>query len=464
MLKGKRSFINYCLTVADILIALVSINIAYYIEFGALSLILDGDYLALHLLIIIFWYLISKGLGVDVMFRSLPYSIVLFNCIGQVAIGTSLIAISILAFNLFYIGLKLLLLFALIDLVLTFTLKIVLFMYIKNVRRKGRNFLNVLVIGDQTSKSFLRQVLYHPEWGYRIVAVVSDFSFGKEIDDKMLLLHENSDIEKLLRDKMINEVILIKEKPSQYELENLIHICSEVGVVFRLYSPFFNMLANKTYLRYYGTLPLLTISGKPINYIELKVKRVIDISFSVLVLSFLSPLFLIIGIAIKFDSKGPVFFKQKREGLRGRIFDVYKFRSMIVNAEELKRELEGRNEMDGPVFKMSNDPRITKLGRFLRKTSLDELPQFYNVLMGEMSVVGPRPPLPDEVKKYQRWQLRRLSMKPGITCIWQVSGRNSVPFEEWMKMDLQYIDNWSLKLDFVIFLKTIRAIIRSEGQ
>ncbi|HHU57440.1 MAG TPA: sugar transferase, partial [Bacteroidales bacterium] len=140
------------------------------------------------------------------------------------------------------------------------------------------------------------------------------------------------------------------------------------------------------------------------------------------------------------------------------------FRTMVVNAEELREELMEQNEMDGPVFKITHDPRVTRVGRFLRKTSLDELPQFFNVLMGEMSVVGPRPPLPDEVREYERWQLRRLSMKPGITCIWQVSGRNNIPFEEWMRMDLEYIDTWSLKLDFVLFLKTIRTMVRGDGK
>jgi len=217
-------------------------------------------------------------------------------------------------------------------------------------------------------------------------------------------------------------------------------------------------------MHYFGTTPLLTISNTPMSYLALQSKALFDRVFSAFVLFMLIPAFLVIGIAIKLDSKGPVFFSQKRVGLRGRRFMVHKFRTMVVNAEELKQELMAQNEMDGPVFKIAKDPRITRVGQFLRKTSLDELPQFFNVLMGEMSVVGPRPPLPDEVREYERWQLRRLSMKPGITCIWQVSGRNDIPFEEWMKMDLEYIDNWSLKLDFVIFLKTIRTMFRGDGK
>jgi lipopolysaccharide/colanic/teichoic acid biosynthesis glycosyltransferase len=164
------------------------------------------------------------------------------------------------------------------------------------------------------------------------------------------------------------------------------------------------------------------------------------------------------------EDGGPVFFHQKRIGLNGRQFHCYKFRTMVVNAESLQKELLDKNEQEGPVFKIKNDPRITKIGRFLRKTSLDELPQFMNVLKGEMSVVGPRPPIPEEVKKYKRWQQRRLSMKPGITCIWQVSGRNSIPFDQWMKMDMQYIDTWSLKLDIIIILKTIKVVLMGDGQ
>jgi lipopolysaccharide/colanic/teichoic acid biosynthesis glycosyltransferase len=172
---------------------------------------------------------------------------------------------------------------------------------------------------------------------------------------------------------------------------------------------------------------------------------------------------LFIAILIKSDG-GPVFFLQKRSGLNGRQFYCYKFRTMVVNAENLQSSLISQNEQKGPVFKIKNDPRITKVGQFLRKTSLDEIPQFINVLKGEMSVVGPRPPIPSEVKQYERWQNRRLSMKPGITCIWQVSGRNNIPFDQWMKMDMQYIDTWSLKLDFVILLKTLRTVVSGEGQ
>jgi lipopolysaccharide/colanic/teichoic acid biosynthesis glycosyltransferase len=169
------------------------------------------------------------------------------------------------------------------------------------------------------------------------------------------------------------------------------------------------------------------------------------------------------AILIKLTSRGPVFFKQKRCGLNGREFIMYKFRSMVDNAEQFRLELESLNEMDGPVFKSSRDPRITTIGKIIRRRSIDELPQVFNVLRGDMSLVGPRPPLPEEVARYQRWQRRRLSMKPGMTCLWQISGRNEVSFEDWMKLDLTYIDNWSLLLDLKILLKTVPVVLLGRG-
>jgi lipopolysaccharide/colanic/teichoic acid biosynthesis glycosyltransferase len=189
-----------------------------------------------------------------------------------------------------------------------------------------------------------------------------------------------------------------------------------------------------------------------------------DINISLILLVLLSPLMIIIALTIKLTSKGPAIYRQARVGLRGRQFDLYKFRTMVVNADSIRENLESKNEMDGPVFKIKDDPRITKVGKFLRKTGLDELPQLINVLKGEMSLIGPRPPLKSETEKYKRWQLRRLSVKPGLSCFWQIiPDRNSVKFEKWMEMDLAYIDNWSPRLDFIILLKTIKTVFQRTG-
>ena len=281
----------------------------------------------------------------------------------------------------------------------------------------------------------------------------------------MKVLPKDTDIDKLLEEETVDELIYCVEMPDMKTVQDLLLSCNEIGVVFRMYSPIFNMLSNKTHLHYFGTTPLLTISNTPLDYLSLKIKRFIDFISSLAAVILLSPVYVIVALLIVSTSKGPVFFKQIRVGLRGRQFWLYKFRTMVTNAEELKEKLAEHNEMDGPVFKMTYDPRITKVGRYLRKTGLDELPQFFNVLLGDMSLVGPRPPVPKEVKEYKRWQLRRLSMKPGITCIWQISpNRNDISFEEWMRMDMEYIDNWSLKLDFIIIFKTIRAVFRADGR
>ena len=197
--------------------------------------------------------------------------------------------------------------------------------------------------------------------------------------------------------------------------------------------------------------------------VYLFVKRLIDILASTLGLIVLSPIFLIISILIKLDSKGPIFFSQERVGFKGKTFKMYKFRSMVSNAEELKCNLMAQNEMSGPMFKMKHDPRITKVGKFIRKTSMDELPQLLNVLMGQMSLVGPRPSLPKEVAKFEPWMLKRLEVKPGLTCYWQVMGRNDIDFEDWMKLDIKYIYDRNIFLDIKLIFKTFFVLFGDES-
>lgn len=193
------------------------------------------------------------------------------------------------------------------------------------------------------------------------------------------------------------------------------------------------------------------------------IKRLIDIACSFLGVILLSPLFIIIAIIIKITSKGPVFFSQKRVGKNGKEFNMYKFRSMVVNAEELKEKLAAQNEMSGPMFKMKDDPRVTKVGKFIRKTSIDELPQLLNVLKGDMSLVGPRPSLPKEVAQFDEWMHRRLEVKPGLTCYWQVSGRNNIDFEDWMKLDIKYVDERSTWIDIKLIFKTVGVLLGDKN-
>ena len=205
------------------------------------------------------------------------------------------------------------------------------------------------------------------------------------------------------------------------------------------------------------------IENERSNILYEVIKRIIDIVASFIGLILLSPLILIVSILIKLESKGEVIFKQKRVGLNGKEFYMYKFRSMVINAEELKEQLESQNEMSGPMFKIKDDPRITKVGKFIRKTSIDELPQLINVIKGDMSLVGPRPSLPKEVKKFEQWMMERLEVKPGLTCIWQISGRNNIDFEDWMKLDIKYVRERSLVLDFKLIFKTIFVLFGDKN-
>ncbi|WP_326511608.1 sugar transferase [Clostridium intestinale] len=207
----------------------------------------------------------------------------------------------------------------------------------------------------------------------------------------------------------------------------------------------------------------LDIERKENKFIYNSVKRFIDIFCSFIGIIFLSPVFIIVGAIIKLDSKGPVIFSQKRVGKGGKEFKMYKFRSMVVNAEELKKKLVHQNEMSGPMFKMKDDPRITKIGKFIRKTSIDELPQLINVLKGEMSLVGPRPSLPKEVAEFEPWMMRRLDVKPGLTCYWQVSGRNNIDFDDWMKLDIKYVQDRSVKLDIKLIFKTFFVLFGDKN-
>ena len=226
---------------------------------------------------------------------------------------------------------------------------------------------------------------------------------------------------------------------------------------------FFPQLRSEISLEQLGRYSMLTFSSTPENEYLLSLKRAIDLVLALVLLVLASPVMIAAAILIRLTSPGPVIYRQWRCGLNGRQFWLYKFRSMYVGSEQDQHLLAHLNEKDGPVFKIARDPRATWVGRLLRKTSLDELPQLFNILRGDMSFVGPRPPLPQEVAQYETWQRRRLRMKPGLTCLWALEGRNELNFARWMKLDMEYIDNWSLALDFKILLRTIPRVLSGRG-
>jgi exopolysaccharide biosynthesis polyprenyl glycosylphosphotransferase len=270
------------------------------------------------------------------------------------------------------------------------------------------------------------------------------------------------DLPSILRQHVVDEVIFAVGSESLVELEEVFLMCDEEGVRTRVAVDFFPHVNSTVSLDRFGETPLLTFSAAPYDEIKLLLKRVTDVVIAVAGLVVLAPLMTAIAILIRLTSPGPAIFRQVRCGLNGRLFLFYKFRSMVENAEELKKDLEHLNVRE-TVFKIPDDPRLTAIGRYLRKFSIDEWPQLWNVLRGDMSLVGPRPAVPGEVEHYERWQRRRLRMRPGLTCLWAISGRDNVDFETWMKMDMQYIDNWSLALDWKILLQTIPRVLTGRG-
>src|SRR5450432_1023085 len=297
--------------------------------------------------------------------------------------------------------------------------------------------------------------------------VLGHLRFADEaIHDRLAaeVLGTASDLEEVLKKHVVAEVFIAGNGDShRAEMQNCIRVLERFGIPFALPACGFRFgRARPEYERAVadGYIHYLCVRHKPV---QLAFKRLFDVGASAVALGLISPLMVTVAVLIKFTSRGGILFKQERVGRHGRPFHMLKFRSMVVNAEELKAKLMAMNEQAGPVFKMKRDPRITPIGRFIRKFSIDELPQLINVLRGEMSLVGPRPPVPSEVAKYEAWQRRRLSVRPGLTCVWQVSGRNEISFEEWMYLDMQYIDHWSLAQDFQLILKTVPVVLTGRG-
>lgn len=344
----------------------------------------------------------------------------------------------------------------------------ILRMVLLTIRRRGYNFRQVVIIGaNERAKHFAEVIRDHEEYGYVLIGVIDDDPERMALFEPVAVeyLGATKDLERYLQETVVDEVYISLPVRSHYEtITSIAHLCESVGVVVRLVADFFPVRIARRRIDLIEDVPVLSLSAIPEQQVQLAMKRMVDILASGLGLLVLLPtLFLPLAILIKLDSPGPLFFGQERVGMNQRRFKMLKFRSMVVNAEALKKELEAANEADGPVFKMKNDPRITRIGRFIRKYSLDEFPQLINVFRGDMSLVGPRPPIPSEVEEYSWDQRRRLSVRPGMTGLWQVTGRSDTQFDEWVALDLEYIDNWSIELDIKILLRTFGAVVRGRG-
>jgi exopolysaccharide biosynthesis polyprenyl glycosylphosphotransferase len=467
MVAERKKIGKLLFNVVDVIVILFSYALAYILReyYFPTQLFYSSEYITLLMIIIPVWLILLRSVNLHEVPRTRSYAYVFLQALKVVAIGSGVIIFFIFVLRLNLISRVVLMLFAGINLVLLYSSKIFLFTVSKYYRSKGFNKRNVFVMADDSSEEFIDKLLGHPEWGYRILMILSDSPHIKEkYGRRVKVITAKASVKSIIEFDVVDEVIYCMNEINQKEIQSLIYACEEIGVSFRMQSHLWNVTGTKSKLTYFDEIPFFTFQNTPTDYMALQLKWMLDYVFAFLTLLLFAPVMLVVIIMIKSSSSGPTFFKQMRVGLRGRKFYLYKFRTMVQNAEEMKDQLEEMNEVDGPVFKIKDDPRITKIGKFLRKTGLDELPQFYNVLRGDMSIVGPRPPIPEEVSKYERWQLRRLSMKPGLTCIWQIMpNRNNIPFNQWMKLDLQYIDTWSPKLDLMLFLKTIKTVLTAEG-
>jgi len=347
------------------------------------------------------------------------------------------------------------------------------------VRHRGINLIPTLVVGRGPEAAFcIREARERPSLGYRVIGVVENGTIDSKVPDTYEGVPVIGDLEALpeaIRDSGANEVIIADPQVNGDALFDVMMRCGRRrGVEFRIAPSLFNCLPRKTEIDQIGALPMIRLFREPLSNSARLIKRASDIVIASMALALLSPVWLIIAVLIRLDSKGPVFYVQERVGMDGRIFLVYKFRTMHVGADDQvhidyqHKFIAGRAEAnvgddERPAYKLRTDSRITRAGRVLRRLSLDEVPQLLNVLRGDMSIVGPRPPIPYEVEAYELWHRKRLDMKPGLTGLWQVSGRNRLPFEEMVRLDLFYIENWSLLFDLQIILRTALVVFRGDG-
>ena len=360
----------------------------------------------------------------------------------------------------------LILVFFLVSFFLISLSRVLLRAVLRYLRRRGYNIRHVLIVGEgDLALNFINVTRLHANWGLVIAGVVGfNQQDALELGGCSVLGHVD-DLEVLCRNYLIDEVVFAVPIESLVWIDNYFYLLQEMGVTVRMVIDIYDApMSRKELSIFHDQIPMLTFYSKSFDAGQLLLKRCLDIAGGFAGLSIIAMLFPFIAAAIRLESPGPIFFGQDRVGVNGRIFRCWKFRSMYLDAEARKQELMAQNEMSGAMFKMKDDPRITRTGKFLRKTSLDELPQFWNVVRGEMSLVGTRPPTPDEVKTYENWHRKRICIKPGISGLWQVSGRSQITdFDEIVRLDISYIEQWSLWLDVKILFKTFWVVVAGHG-
>lgn len=479
MLKQKARVIARVVYGADLALTSVAFFAAFFIRDRVLPLIDPehfptglyplADYLKFYPLVLVIWSVLLFTYDSYHSHRTIPLTREALTTVRVVITGTVILATVAFLGQLSQLSRGWFGIFAALSAVLLVAEKILLRVIARWVRSKGLNYRTLLIVGTgRRATDIARMIAGHKYWGYKILGFVSD---GHRLSNgwaRYRIYGNVPDLKRILENREItepiDEIVFAVTRKKLDEMKQIFLMCEELGIRTRVAMNFIQNRVARLEIEELEGVPFLTFTTTPSNEAHLALKRALDVALSVMVLGLAMPVIAVAALAIKLTSPGSVLFKQRRMGLNGRVFTLYKFRTMIEDAHARREEVAHLNEMNGPVFKMKDDPRVTPVGRWLRRFSLDEIPQLWNVLKGDMSLVGPRPPIPEEVASYHRWHRRRLSMKPGLTCLWQISGRNQIQdFDHWMKLDLQYIDNWSPSLDFKILLRTIPAVLSGKG-
>lgn len=480
MLKEHSSFILDMQKTIDIGITAFSFIAAYFIKRNLLpdkfsSLSIEPNYYIVLLLIIIGWYISFKWMGMYMSYRQQPFWPFFTTILKSCLLGIILVNIAMYFLHIQGISRLLMGIFLVLNLFLLTLSKFIIFKTLEKIRTDGLNTRNILVVGSkERAKDLIKAVEEYKATGYRVLGCfdVDEACLGQTVVNGHKVIGLVQNLESYLRNNIVDELIFAMplkdlEKGDRYlafaeSLGINVRIIPDWEIHYLMYRPGIAAIRFEAFLGVHT----MALQSTPQNEGAILIKHVFDFVAALFLIIIFLPLFIGIGLAIKIFSKGPVFYQQERLGMNGRRFMVHKFRTMVADADEKLKELAEMNEADGPAFKIKNDPRIIPwVGTFLRKSSLDELPQLFNVLKSEMSLVGPRPPIPKEVDEYSVWHRRRLSMKPGMTCLWQIApGRNDLSFEEWMKLDLEYIDNWSIFNDFKILVLTAKAVLTGAGR
>jgi exopolysaccharide biosynthesis polyprenyl glycosylphosphotransferase len=468
MFEEKSERLNRVTKLFDLVVTVISFLVAYGIH-EVLAIGEPADFLyhiAFLPFIVTTWIYFLATFGA---YRS-PRETSLFeygwSVIRGVAVGVVLLLTLLFLLKIKQASRIIIVAFAVLDIFMLLGVRFGLMWYFHRSLQKGENFLKVLIIGTGNRAKHLAETLrQNSEWGVHIVGHLDPdpSRVGTYVFDSPVL-GTAGDISLVLKDHVIDEVILAIPRAMIPNVDRIAYACEEEGVTLRFMADVFDVHVARMKLVELGSVPMLTL--EPVAQEEWKVfvKRIIDLAMSLVILPLVLPVIGMIALAIKLDSPGPVFFIQERIGQRKRGFPMIKFRTMVKDAEKMMTEMEQLNEAEGPIFKIAKDPRVTRVGRLLRKTSLDELPQIFNIIRGEMSLVGPRPMSIRDVGLFdQGIQRKRFSVKPGLTCLWQASGRSQLPFSKWLELDLYYIDHWSISLDLKILFKTIPAVLKGTG-